>query len=117
MTKGNVVKKIHLLWFAVAFLTGCAKYDYDFKRAVEYKNISNEDQVVVAVVGPTNGPFRCLGAGGMLSRGQPGKLGYVGNKGAGVSWTAPAGHTNAYQSYFFEDQSGKRMMVVKTLPR
>jgi len=117
MMKGKVVKRTRLLWLSVAFLTGCAKYDYDFRKAVEYKDISYEDQVVVAVVGPTNGPFRCLGAGFGLSRGQPGKLAYVGNKGAGVSWTAPAGHTNAYQSYIFEDQSGNHMMVVKTLPR
>ena len=97
-------------------LISCAqKYPYDLSQALEFKNISDQNQSLVTVVGSTNGPFRYLGPPGMLSAGQPGRLGYVPERGAGVSWTAPAASTNAFICYSFMDPSGKVMLVVKTV--
>jgi hypothetical protein len=99
-------------------LLGCTqKYSYDLDRALEFKNISYQDQSVVAVVGATNGPFRNLGTVGMLSAGQSGRLGYTPERGAGVSWTTPAGSTNAYIGYAFVDSSGNHMLVIKTISK
>jgi hypothetical protein len=99
-------------------LFGCAeKYLLDLKRALEFKDISSQEQSLVAVVGVTNGPFRSLGTVGMLSAGQPGKLGYTSERGAGISWKRPAGSTNAYVGYAFTDAAGNYMLVVKSVRR
>jgi hypothetical protein len=106
-----------LILFAL-LLFGCAeKYSLDLKRALEFKNISYEEQLVVEVVGVTNGPFRSVGTVGMLSAGQPGILGYTPERGAGVAWKTPAGSTNAYVGYAFADASGHYMLVVKSVLR
>jgi hypothetical protein len=105
------------LLLAFLVLPGCSRYvyEYDLKGALEHKEVGYKHQAEVAVVGSTNGPFRCLGAGGELSRGQPGKFAYAPPHGPELSWTAPVHHTNAYQSAIFENPSGDCMLVIRTV--
>jgi hypothetical protein len=103
------------LLLASVLLPGCTRYSYDLKGALEYRELNYRHEAVVEVVGSTNGPFRCLGVGGILSKEQPGKLGFAPVHGTAVSWTAPDHHTNSYLSYVFENPSGEHMLIIKSI--
>lgn len=107
--------KLYAIILSGLFLVSCRKepqltYASALHFAADSRDVGSE--VVVAVVGTTNGPFH-YGGSSALSKGQPGAFGYKSKDGTYVNWTRPTNETAALNCYTYLDENEHAMLVVK----